>query len=493
MKRIFWITFLCFLALLACKKEDQPYSTEGETPVVEQETEQQKTWRYANIFAMNTMNLYYLWQKEIASSLETWKTSDNPVEKVQKVRYKDDRWTEMIENFSDFQGSVSGTEKTYGFDFILYPYDNPLTTLCGVVKYTYEDSPARKAGLKRGDVIMKVNGKSIPYPNYTSIVFNELLGGDKLTVELMDGRTLTMDSVEMYENPVLLSKVFTAESKKIGYLHFTSFTLDACSDLIKVFKEFKEEGVSELILDLRYNGGGYVITEEVMASLIAPEEEVLAGSVLSTMVCNEGLSEYFKKQGTDTNTYFKTNFSFTSNGQKQELSTMGANPGIQKLYVIMTSSTASASEAIVCDLSPYMPVSLIGEQTHGKFCTGLMMDAVEFFEDYADQLGTTVSEQGKKYTKNWGLYIMYSRFADKNGVTLCMPDGLHPDYEAEDDPLDGFQLGDPSETMLARALALCGYQADTKATAAPAVSLERTPIPFKDKAYRILLPEQLPK
>ncbi len=70
---------------------------------------------------------------------------------------------------------------------------------------------------------------------------------------------------------------------------------------------------------------------------------------------------------------------------------------------------------------------------------------------------------------------------------------MRPDYEAEDDPLDGFQLGDPSETMLARALALCGYQADTKATAAPAVSLERTPIPFKDKAYRILLPEQLPK
>ena len=203
MKKNLFLFSMCLLALWACEKVVQPSSEPGSSVI--EETEQQKTWRYANIFAMNTMNLYYLWQKEIASSLETWNTSDNPVEKVQKVRYKDDRWTEMIENFSDFQGSVSGTEKTYGFDFILYPYDNPLTTLCGVVKYTYEDSPARKAGLKRGDVIMKVNGKSIPYPNYTSIVFNELLGGDKLTVELMDGRTLTMDSVEMYENPVLLS------------------------------------------------------------------------------------------------------------------------------------------------------------------------------------------------------------------------------------------------------------------------------------------------
>jgi hypothetical protein len=73
-----------------------------------------------------------------------------------------------------------------------------------------------------------------------------------------------------------------------------------------------------------------------------------------------------------------------------------------------------------------------------------------------------------------------------------MPDGLHPDYEAEDDPLDGFQLGDPSETMLARALALCGYQADTKAIVAPSKRPERIPLPLKDKAYRILLPEQMP-
>ena len=482
---------MCLLALWACEKVTQP-SSEGENQGFDG-TEQQKTWGYANVFAKNTMNLYYLWQKEIASSLDSWKSTEDPVEKVKEIRYKDDRWTEMIQDFSAFQSSVAGTEKTYGFDFVLYPLDNPLTSLCAVVKYTYENSPARKAGLKRGDVIMKVNGKSIPYPNYSGIVFNEMLGGDRLTVELRDGRTLTMDSVEMYENPVLLSKVFTAGDKKIGYLHFLSFTLDACNELVEIFREFKQEGVSDLILDLRYNGGGYVITEEVLASLIGPEEEVLAGSVLSTMVCNEGLSEYFKKQGTDTNTYFKTEFSFTGNGQKQTLSTKGANPGIQKMYVIMTASTASASEALVCDLNPYMPISLIGKKTHGKFCTGIMMEAEEFFDDYADQLGKTVSEQGKKYTKNWGLYIMYSRFADKNGVTLCMPDGLKPDYEAEDDPLDGYQLGDPSETMLARALALCGYQADTKATAAPAVSLERTPISFKDKAYRILLPEQLPK
>ena len=52
------------------------------------------------------------------------------------------------------------------------------------------------------------------------------------------------------------------------------------------------------------------------------------------------------------------------------------------------------------------------------------------------------------------MYVMYSRYADCNGVTLSMPDGIAPDYEVEDDPLDGHDLGDPEETMLAFALKL---------------------------------------
>ena len=92
-----------------------------------------------------------------------------------------------------------------------------------------------------------------------------------------------------------------------------------------------------------------------------------------------------------------------------------------------------------------------------------MLTAKDFYVDYADQLGTEFAAEGKEYTANWGMYVMYSRFADKDGVTRCMPDGLTPDVEVSDDPLDGFQLGDPQETMLATALARCGYQTAPKA------------------------------
>lgn len=495
------------LCLAGCDKQPAPNTEPDPTPSgpSQEELEKQKLWLYANTFARNTMNLYYLWCEEIKSDLKAWKDTEEPIAKVAKIRYKNakgediDRWTMLTDDFESFYGSVSGNGKTYGFDFVLYYYDSSHTTLCAVVTYTYPGSPAAEAGLKRGDAIVTVNGKEIPAKNYSNILYNELMGGDKLTAGVLTAggtqATLTMNSKEMYENPVILSKVFDCGDKKVGYLVFTSFTLDACKDLIDVCKSFKEAGVSELILDLRYNGGGFVITEQVLASMLAPEAEVLAGSVMATEVYNAALTEFFRSRGTDTNTYFKTEYDFNSDNKSYKFSTKGANLGLDKLYAIISSGSASASEALICDLYPYMEVKMVGEQSHGKYCSGLMMQATDFFDDYAEDLGTKFATEGKKYTKNWGLYVMYSRFADKDGKTLCMPDGLTPDYKVADDPLDSFQLGDPQETMLAKALSLCGYKATAQAARrGAALQLEPVAETFErpGSGLRIQLPEQLP-
>ena len=103
-----------------------------------------------------------------------------------------------------------------------------------------------------------------------------------------------------------------------------------------------------------------------------------------------------------------------------------------------------------------------------------MYDGPRFYDTYADQLEANTVRQGKKYTQNWGLYVMYSRFADKNGETRCMPDGLTPDFSVKYDPFDSFQFGDPQETMLAEALKQAGYTA--KSPAARKRSVERLPI-----------------
>ena len=510
MKKL-WISIILTLPLwlipTGCEKPDNPGKEEEQKQEQEQkesqtqeDSELKNTYLYVNTFARNTMNLYYLWNEEIKSALSSWKDTEEPIAKVASIRYHTgagsnrvdvDRWTALYDDFKAFENSVSGNEKTYGFDFVIYGYDDE--SVCAVVTYTYADSPAREAGLQRGDVIVKVNGKSLDRAatgssqlsqGAVNIIYNELLGGDKVELGLLrydaekkeySSKKFTMNSVEMYENPVLLSKVFDCGGKKVGYLVFTSFTLNACEDLIRVAKEFKAEGVSELILDLRYNGGGYVITENVLASLLAPEAEVLAGSIVSTEVYNAGLTEYFADRGEDTNTYFETEFTFNA-GKKNEytLSTADANIGITKIYAIIDSGTASASEAILCDLFPYMDITLVGQRSHGKYCSGVMMEGPDFYDDYSDQLDATTVKKGKKYTDNWGLYVMYSRFADKNGETRCMPNGLAPDVKADDDPLDGCQLGDSKETMLAVALGLAGYE--TKAPAARKADRERLPI-----------------
>ena len=136
------------------------------------------------------------------------------------------------------------------------------------------------------------------------------------------------------------------------------------------------------------------------------------------------------------------------------MSTAGANPDLPRLYVLVTGSSASASESLVCCLRPYMDVILIGEQTSGKYCAGYLMEARNWYDAARTSLGEEEYTKALPYVDNWGIYVMYSRYADCNGVTLSMPDGIAPDYDGEDDPLDGCALGDPRETMLAFALGL---------------------------------------
>ena len=484
-KKWFYFILLCAaLCVGACEKQPPAGDdSSAEQPAQEQQDNSNttKTRLYVNTFAYSMMDLYYLWRKEIYSALRAWTTGDDPVATVQKIRYKDaqgediDRWTMVIDDFDSFYGSVTGNEKTYGFDFVLMNYNKDQKTVCAVVTYTYPGSPAEEAGLKRGDVILEVNGTTMTQGNY-SWLYSELFSGNKLTAGVVvdfktdKTKSLSLTAKEMYENPVLLSKVFDCGDKKVGYLVYTSFTLDSYKDLIAACTAFKEAGVSELILDLRYNGGGFSLAEQFLASMLAPESVVSAGSVLSTEVFNNEWNAYYKEEKIDTKTYFKTDFTISSGDNTITFSTKDANIGLNKLYAIIGSGSASASEALLCDLFPYMDVTLVGEQSHGKYCSGLMLEALtDFYGDdyYISQLvkekGKDFVNEGKQYAKNWGIYVMYSRFADKDGVTRCMPDGLKPDIEVEDDPTDGYQLGDPREAMLAVALKQCGYKIRTAA------------------------------
>ena len=213
---------------------------------------------------------------------------------------------------------------------------------------------------------------------------------------------------------------------------------------MEVFKYFKREAVSELILDLRYNGGGYAFTAEVLASMIVPEKEINNSSVFQREIYNSILADAWG----DTKSIFRTEFQLEEGEEKMTVSTAGANLNINKLYVIMTGGTASASESLVCGLMPYMDVTIVGQKSLGKYCGGFIVDGPTWYGWAKDDISTEQYETAVQDVRNWGIYVMVSRYANVYGNTPCMPDGFTPDLEVTDDPLDGFQLGDENETML---------------------------------------------
>lgn len=533
MKRIFYIFIAAALIFSSCEKQPANNNSnqgqeqggqggqggqEGQGGQGGQtEPEINNTWVAAGNFAYDMMDSYYLWKKEIKADLTAWgnNVNVNPIDKVADIRYhtgsgdsrKDiDKWTQVTNDYESFVGDVSGVTTTYGYDFGLFWYDQSKRQLGAVVRYVYANSPAEAAGLKRGDVIISANNHKLMYDNneYINVVYDDMLYSSSCTLKLDGGNEVTMTAIQMVENPVHIYKVLDNGEKKIGYLHYTSFTLESCPYLIEACKYFKSEGVKELILDLRYNGGGYVIAEELLISMLAPQANVAAGDLFAKEIYNAELTLQWGGSG---ESHFKTIHEWDEDGDDipdHSYDTSDANIGLEKIYAIVTDGSASASEAIICCLKPFFGdnLKLIGEQTYGKYTAGYIIGADKYFQNIKDTYNdpaiqqqynlsasdikeaTDYANDGLQYAHNWGIYVMYARYADRDGKTLSMPDGIPVDKKAMDNPQDGYQLGDPEETMLMIALKQAGFKVAATQSAPQQQAPERITAPKEIKFRR---------
>ena len=478
MKRFF--PLVAALVLICCctpQAKDTP--DDGNTS-----GDEKKSLYYVNLFSYNNMNSFYLWRDQITDGLQSWTVDEEPIAKVASLRYKEgeqlvDRWTELMEDYTPFQSNVTGNGKSFGMDFVLLRVQNSDNVVMEIT-FTYADSPARQAGLKRGDIVMTVDGQTITMSNYTALL-NEKIYNQPGTIALgmEDGRSVSMTAVKMYANPVHLARTLETGHTKVGYLHFTGFTLDACTDLVEAFRQFKADGIRELVLDLRYNTGGYATTAQVLGSLIAPHDIVKSGAVFNKEVFNSNLAEEM-----DGETCFSESTDVTLSGGKTTLNMLEANPGIERLWVLVTGHTASASESLVCGLMPYMDVRLVGSQTYGKFCGGYLITAENWYKLLEKDDTDINCKEALQYTKTWGLYVIASRYTDCKGETRSMPSGIPVQYEAYDEPLDGFELGNPSESMLSVVLGNIGGEVFAKPVKS---TRERAEVPFEKPGDGVLL------
>jgi len=367
-----------------CKKNDGP------------EPEQEELLKDSVYLYTKTV---YLWEDALPNSFDT-RSYDTPEDVLEALtKYKKDARGQAIDRYSflDRTGAVSeeiqeGLAGDFGFD-IRYTAEDDLR-----VKLVQPNSPASAEGLERSWRILSINGntnisQSALQPANFKVLF-DALAGSSITLKLRkpdnSETTLTLQRKQYALDPVLFSKVYATESgKKVGYFVFNSFIsisnngipTATKTKIDAVMTAFQAAGVTDMIVDLRYNGGGSVETAEYLTDLLAPASA--NGKLMYSYNMNKNLAaeEVFKKAFAPVNISKK--------------GTLNLN----NIYFITTGGTASASELLINNLKPYAPVWLIGEQyTYGK-PVGFFPIPIFDTELYAVSFETLNSkEEGRYYS-----------------------------------------------------------------------------------------------
>lgn len=322
---------------------------------------------------------------------------------------------------------------TYGMEFELT--NDPTGTTNHIhahILYVLDDSPAQQAGITRGDWLSSINGQRITTSNYQLLKNGGSIKVARTRIHTTDNGyswqpadTLNLAaSITMEINPFHIDTLYQVEGKRIAYLMYNEFatgpqnegTEDTYNKQMKtIFARFKAQQPDALILDLRYNNGGYLQCTQALGSLIAP-----ASSLGKNFV--------------------NLQFNAKANPQSQAYplleSYADTNLDLSKVYILTTSHTASASEALVNGLIPYMGkenVVLIGERTEGKNV------AMKAFRN--DTHGITL----------WPV-VAYVSNAENVGD---YSDGFEPTHELiERNIIEWYPLGDTREYLLKNAINL---------------------------------------
>ncbi|WP_264563452.1 S41 family peptidase [Flavobacterium sp. N3904] len=360
MKTSFKITLLLFLALFifqSCEDMDDV----APPPSLE-----------VNDFIWKGLNLYYLWQADVPNladkrfanqtDLNTFLKGYNKPEDLFDALRVDktiDRFSWIVSDYLELEGMLQGTTKNDGVDFGLYRKSSSSDEIFGWVRYIIPNSDAATKDIKRGAIFYGVNGTKLTVGNYQTLLIN----AESYTLNLADfdngqitpnGKSVSLTKTELAENPILVNTVIESGSHKIGYLMYNGFYPNYDTQLNDAFGTLKTQGVTDLVLDLRYNSGGSVQTATRLASMITGQ---FTDKVFSKQRWNDKINAYFESEDPEALKNLFTN-------------KVGTDPlnslNLTKIYILTTKSTASASELVINGLKPYIDVVQIGDITTGK-------------------------------------------------------------------------------------------------------------------------------
>ncbi len=415
-------------------------------------------------FMWQAMNLFYFWQADVPnladnkfSDLEDpdyisfLASEDNPTDFFYNdLTYQHrqsvgndaaiDRFSVVNENYKDLVNALQGISQSNGLEFNLYLEDDDFGVY-GVVTYIMLNSDASTKDIKRGDVFVGVDGQNLNIDNYINLLFGDassyILNMADIAGEDIEnnGKEVSLDKiVDFSENPILIHKVIEQGDEKIGYLMYNGFLAAYDDELNDVFGDFSTQGIDELILDFRYNPGGRVSSAVQIASSIYKTDTT---AIFIRPSVNKNLQD----------TFFGEPYKFTdvTIDSKTPLNELGLN----RVYVLTSGSTASASELVINGLEPFVDVVQIGTTTTGKseFSYTLVDDPeVAFLYD-------PQREQFINPDNQWALQPLLGKNANADGFS-GYENGLVPDFEIKEDIENLGVLGDENERMLAFTLSI---------------------------------------
>jgi len=400
-------------------------------------------------FIWTALNDYYLWQEEVPSLAdeikpigsaryrELIKPYPEPESFFESLKYELDKYSLIRSNYEDIENSIKGIDANNGLKFILSRYGSGENIL-GVVTHILAESDAANKDIRRGDIFTSVDGQNLNLNNY-----RELLFGDNLnyTLNMADlnnnllspnGKNVSLTKTENFQsNPIQISKIINTGASKIGYLMYNQFAEGFDDDLNNVFSSFKAEQINDLILDLRYNGGGLVRSAVNLAGMITGQ---FNGEVFAKYLWNKKLMTYFNSDLERFSSQLEINFS-ESLADGTPINSLN----LSRVYVITSGRSASSSELVINGLSPYINVIQVGDNTYGKNVGGPAA-----LYDYIDNDGT------KHPNHTYAIYCMTFYSANSNDF-YDYADGLAPQEELKlkEDLANMGTLGENSDPLLA--------------------------------------------
>ena len=445
MKKIKFYLLTLIIVFNGCKK-----SGDDEDPnIIRIETDLE-----ISDFIWKGLNQYYYWQESVVNLSDNKKENEsdyayylsqntNPETFFNSLLHPDDNFSWIVDDYIELENMLQGIDNSDGMEFGLYLECND-QNIFGFVRYVQKGSDAESKGVKRGMVFSDINGTRLNRDNYRDLLYNQAnntynvkfsqisYNQNNQCANIIPGQEdITLVKSRIVKNPIHISKIIEFQGQKVGYLMYNQFVgvvesegKNYNSELNNVFSNFLSNGINDLVIDLRYNPGGRISTSINLASMITGQ---FNNQVFAKERWNSKLMNYW-----DENSPESLLNRFTNKLSNNE-SIFSLN--LDRVFILTSARTASASELLINGLDPYIDVIHIGDFTVGKNQGSITV--YDYINDSRD----------KNPNHMYAMQPIVLKIGNVAGYT-DFPNGLEPDIFIKESLLNPGVLGDIEEPLL---------------------------------------------